>query len=425
MEDYIYDFVTRLQSINGRNDKESFIKKYKDDETIEKYLKLTLDPMKVYGLQSKKLGKFLDKSYTDKPFSNLFDCFGYLIENNTGRDEDARMVASYISSLDSKLHDFIIKSITKSIKLGVTPKTIDKVLGKELFGLFEVQRGKSYHDYQSKISNKVKSISEKRNGVRCITFVYSNGTILNMSRQNQEITGLNLIKASMKQLPSGVYEGELVVKDSHKYKLREVLQKTIKIVNSDLEDKVVNYEIFDYLTFDEFESKVKSRKFLERRDTNPVNNLESEHIFMIPELYRGKDEDIIFKLLDEVVDNGGEGLMCNLDESYKKGKTNAILKIKKKYTSDLKITGFEEGKGKYKGKLGAFELDYKGFKLNCSGMSDEIRQEVWNNKDKYLGVIIEVEHEQETENEKGGLSLEYPNFVDFRFDKDEVSYAHE
>lgn len=420
----IYDFTTRLQAISGRNDKESFIKQYKDNQDVKQFLVKILNPLLVYGIKESKLSKFLNQESNDSKFNSLLECFEYLTENNTGRDIDVKLVASYINSQDDKYKDFLIKCITKSLKLGVQPKSINKAIGEKLFEEFEVQRGKSFSDYESKILNKMKSISEKRNGIRCITYVYQGEKVINKSRQNQIIEGLDLIKADMINLPSGVYEGELVVKDSHKYKLRETLQQTIKIVNSDDKLKVVNYEIFDYLTFDEFNGDVKSRKFFERRDTNPINNLQSKHVFMIPELYRGKDHTEIYTLLDKVVDNGGEGLMCNLDESYKKGKTNAILKVKKKYTSDLRIIGFDEGKGKYKGKLGAFVLDYKGCALNCGGMSDDIRKEVWENQDKYLGVIIEVEHEQQSQNEKCGLSLEYPNFVEFRFDKDEVSYAH-
>lgn len=421
----IYDFTNRLQAISSRNDKESFIKQYKDNVDVKEFLVYVLNPLQVYGIKTSKLNKFMNKDNGTSKFNSLSECFNYLVDNNTGRDVDVNYVVSFINSQDEKYKQFLIECITKSLKLGVQPKSINKAIGKNLFEEFEVQRGKSFSDYETKVAKKEKSISEKRNGIRCITYVYQGEKVINKSRQNQVINGLELIKADMINLPSGVYEGELTPKDSHKYKLREVLQETIKIVNSDMELKEVNYEIFDYLTFEEFNGDVKSRKFFERRDANPVNNLQSDHVFMIPELYRGKDNNEIYKLLDEVVDNGGEGLMCNLDEPYKKGKTHAILKVKKKYSSDLKITGFEEGNGKYKGKLGALVLDYKGFKLKASGMSDELRQEIWNNQDKYLGVIAEIEHEQETSNEKGGLSLEYPNFVQFRFDKEEVSYAHE
>ena len=41
MEEYLYDFTTRLQSISGRNDKEDFIKQYKDVDIVKNYLKYT------------------------------------------------------------------------------------------------------------------------------------------------------------------------------------------------------------------------------------------------------------------------------------------------------------------------------------------------------------------------------------------------
>ena len=139
----IYDFTTRLQSISGRNDKESFIKQHKDNEVVKSYLKCVLDPMVTFGIQKKKLDKHIGESYVDKPFQSIFECFEYLKENNTGRDSDVKLVASYINSQDEKYRDFLIESITKSIKLGVSPKTLDGIYGEPLFGLFEIQRGKS------------------------------------------------------------------------------------------------------------------------------------------------------------------------------------------------------------------------------------------------------------------------------------------
>lgn len=420
----IYEFTTRIQSLTGRMEKSEYLYTFKNNDVIKTYLKYVLDPMTVYGIKEKKLDKYLGKTENIIPFQNLFDCFEYLKDNNTGKDVDIKLVASYIDSEEETYHDLIIKSITKSIKLGVTPKTVDETFGEYLFGMFEVQRGKSFSDYAEKMKDKIKSVTEKRNGIRCITFINPDGSIVNKSRQNQTIDGLNDIKNDMKNLPVGVYEGELVVKNSERFKLRDVLQKTIEIVNSDSENKIVNYEIFDYLTFDEFFGNIKSRKFFERRDTNPVNNLNSENVFMIPELIRTSDNSIIYELLNKIVDNGREGLMVNFDVPYKRGKTNAILKVKKHYTSDLKIIGFEEGKGKLKGTLGAFVVDYKGHTLNCGGIDDETRQKVWNNKEFYLGKIIEVKHEQESTNKKGGLSVEYPSFNCFREDKNTPSYAH-
>jgi hypothetical protein len=57
-----------------------------------------------------------------------------------------------------------------------------------------------------------------------------------------------------------------------------------------------------------------------------------------------------------------------------------------------------------------------------SGFSDELRKEVWQNQDKYLGAICEVKYFEETSNADGGLSLRFPIFKDFRSDKTEADF---
>lgn len=90
---------------------------------------------------------------------------------------------------------------------------------------------------------------------------------------------------------------------------------------------------------------------------------------------------------------------------------------------DCKIIGFEEGTGKYEGMLGALLLDYKGYELRCgSGFTDEDRKEIWNNKEKYLGKIAEIQYFRESRNQDGGLSVSFPVFICIRHDKDEPSY---
>src|SRR5690606_23545205 len=133
--------------------------------------------------------KFLGKSYTDKPFSNLFECFEYLTKNNTGRDDDAKLVASYINSLDEKLHDFVIKSITKSIKLGANIKTINKALGKELLTEFDVMLAHPFEKFADKIEGKTLYATEKLDGMRCIIFKWGNKIDIR-ARSGQPIIGL-------------------------------------------------------------------------------------------------------------------------------------------------------------------------------------------------------------------------------------------
>lgn len=432
VEQRLYELCTELQSISGKNDKIAFIKKNKDDAEFLKYLSVLLNKLVVFGIQTKKLNKALSyDDYSGESNWNLFEIFEYLQKNNTGTDSDANFVASYIKSLSAHLQEWASASITKTLKLGVTAKSVNKALGYNLIVEFQVQRGKSYSDEAHKFKNEDKIITEKFDGFRGICVV-TNGVPLFKSRQNKPFnglpdSGLTDLMTAMKGKPDGYYEGEIIVKERHKYKGRQVLQETKKILGSDEPNKKLDWILFDYVTHDEFAEPETSRGYFQRKEDMYRMELENADIHIAKTLYQGKDDKIIYDLLDTVVNNGGEGLMANLDRPYKKDKTNHILKIKKKYTSDLRIIGFEEGKstGKHKGTLGAFVLEYKGNTVNCGIMPDEVRHKVWSNQSEYLNTIIEVEHEAESWAENSDVpSISYPVFVDFRPEKTEPSYAH-
>lgn len=436
VEQKLYDLCAELQSISGKNDKIAFIKNNQDQDFL-KFLGVLLNKLVVFGIQTKKLNKALNlvDSSDYNPISDnivtIFDLFNYLEQNNTGTDEDALIAAAYIHNLPEHLRSWASASITKTLKLGATAKSVNKALGYNLIVEFQVQRGKSYSDEGHKFKNEDKIITEKYDGFRGICVV-TNGIPLFKSRQNKPFNGLpnsgldDLVKA-MTGCPDGYYEGELIVKDRHLYDGRQVLQETKKILGSDEPDKKLDWILFDYVTHEEFAEPETSRGYFQRKDDMYNMDLENKDIQIAKTIYKGKDDKIIYKILDEVVKRGGEGLMANLDRPYKKDKTNHILKIKKKYTSDLRIIGFEAGKstGKHANTLGAFVLEYKGNTVNCGIMSDDVRDKVWNNQAEYLGKIIEVEHEAESWAENSDVpSISYPVFVDFRFDKTEPSYAH-
>ena len=116
--------------------------------------------------------------------------------------------------------------------------------------------------------------------------------------------------------------------------------------------------------------------------------------------------------------------MLNIaNDPYECKRSSAILKIKVMDSCDLKVIGFEEGQGKYTGTLGRLNVDYKGYTCGVgTGLSDEDRKEIWNNQDKYLGTIVQVNNFGESENQDGGVSLRFPVFKGFRPDKTEPSY---
>jgi ATP-dependent DNA ligase len=120
---------------------------------------------------------------------------------------------------------------------------------------------------------------------------------------------------------------------------------------------------------------------------------------------------------------GGEGMMVkNTTARYVGKRSTAWLKVKVEETLDAVITGYKPGQGKYFGTIGAIvfsQFDADGNLVErgaCSGMDDATRYEIGNNRDEFLGKVIEVKHfGYVSEAEVDGLR--HPNFVRFRTDK--------
>lgn len=423
----VLEIINQIKATSSRNEKEAILKQHKNNQTLRKVLDAALNPYIVFGIGEKKLKKFINKvSGKENKFNNLFEVIEYLKVHNTGTDHDVKMVAEFLNVQDDEeLKEFYKEIITKKLKIGGTAKSINKAFGEKFIPEFNVMLAKKFEDEEHKVKGKEFVITEKLDGMRTIMIV-ENGNVTFFSRQGQPITGLVEIIRDAVSLPDNVYDGELLIANADDYKDREVLQETLKIARKDGEKRGLVLHLFDMIPIEEFkegESKATYRKRKEELSFI-VEKLDSPYIKVVPNLYVGKDLDVIPKLLEEMNRKGKEGLMLNVsDGKYQCKRTDVLLKIKSMNTMDCKIIGFEEGTGKYEGMLGALLLDYKGYELRCgSGFTDEDRKEIWNNKEKYLGKIAEIQYFRESRNQDGGLSVSFPVFICIRHDKDEPSY---
>ena len=116
--------------------------------------------------------------------------------------------------------------------------------------------------------------------------------------------------------------------------------------------------------------------------------------------------------------------MVNLDAPYECKRTKNLIKVKQFYTYDLKIVGYEEGEGRNKGTLGSFIVEYKDNTVKVgSGYSDSERKNFWENREDYIGRIIEVKYKEISKDKNTGKeSLQFPIFVGLRDIGKEVSY---
>lgn len=254
------------------------------------------------------------------------------------------------------------------------------------------------------------------------------GKVKIFSRQGKRIEGLIDLEEELKELPSGCYDGELLL-DKEDLPSKDLYRETVTVVNSKNDNKKnIVFNVFDFIPLKDFENRY-SDLHCDRRKMQvyeSLRNTEPNWIRPVPILYRGEyNKEIVQKELDKQIALEHEGVMVNINDAPYEGKrTKNILKVKAMQDCDLKIIGFEEGTGKNKGTLGAIIVDYKGFEVKVgSGFTDEDRKYFWNNQNELLGRVITVQYFEETTNKKdNSLSLRFPVYRELREKGKEVSY---
>lgn len=428
--------IYKLKEANGVNAKKSILLANKDNEEFTKFLYYLLNPFYTYKVSGKSLkyGLAIDfPRFHGETFFDIFEVCERLNGVKSANNELINSVIHFINSYSDEERELYIGLLSKTLKLGVTNTTVNKVI-KNLIPEWEVQQSYPIDKYPVK-DGEWFTLTQKLNGVRC---TYYKGKLY--ARSGEEYKGLDHIigvldmicEAEEKDL---VFDGELTladdIKEKNGYSDNEAFRVSTGIINSDAKTKIqIQYTIFDVIPCEEFESdddNISRLPYMIRRELLDIisHGLHSPYVYILPTLYQGKDQTVIPILLDQMVREDKEGLILNLNVPYRRKRHRGILKIKRFYTMDLPIVDIEEGDGRLKDTLGALVVDYKGNKVNVgTGFDDATRNEIWTHRDDYIGKLCEVKYKEISYDKKTGAeSLQFPVFVSIRTDKKEISYA--
>lgn len=428
----LYTILCEIEIAKGK-EKQNVLQKYKDDQDFTDILVLAYNDNK-YGFSKNKLRKELDryKEYNSNFHSywdNGFDmCEALATSNINNQLRDA--VYSTLSAMSEDLQEVWIRVLTKDLKCGISVTSINKAMP-NLIPVWSIQKASTYKEGKIKDGTWI-GITLKENGIHG---TYYKGII--KSRQNKVFEGLdhiiNEIKILSQYFPNYVFEGELVRDNINNISDNENFRLTTSILSEEDADKTpIKLDLFDLLPQEEFDSLESSTRTYKERLSQLkqiqlyINELGLKYIGVCEILYEGTDVSQIQKQLDIVDVRGLEGCVVSLDKPYQRKKLTTLYKVKSWKDADCKIIGYEEGTigSKYEGMLGAFVIDYKGNKVSVGGgLSDEQRQEFWNDRDSYIGRILQVKFKEETKNKETGLvSLQFGTFVCIREEGKEVSY---
>lgn len=228
-----------------------------------------------------------------------------------------------------------------------------------------------------------------------------------------------------------VFDGEIVAPDNAHSKSMDVTKVMgslpTRAIEVQRETGWLNYWVFDII-LDKNGKDVRHLPYKERRSllveylgeiSDPKN-----HLNIIP--VETKDKKGFYQ---QIIEAGGEGVILK-DINAPYGKNWA--KVKKFATWDVVITGFKDPKEITKKVSGEespskfFENDWIGAisfgqffngKLiefgYCSGMDDDLRERISNNKEFYIGKVIEIGAQERLVSGR----FRHPRFLRFRLDK--------
>lgn len=425
-----YSDIYTLQSLNGVNSKQEFIKAHSNDNWFKKFLYYALNPVLTYNVSEKTLRKFVGTPPADEKaklvfFGDIFECCEYLSRLRGVDDATLRQVQLLLYRSEPDARELFVKLLAKTLRIGVTAKTVNKIIP-HLIPEWEVQQAYPIDKYPVADGTEF-WLTQKLNGVRA---TFYRGKLI--ARSGVPYKGIEHITDTLKWADELDYvlDGELTLKDKGELSDNEAFRMATGILNSDNENKTtICYTVFDLIPIQDFESANPKLGYEERRFImeSMSDKLNSEHTRLLPVLYHGKDQEKIGKLLEKMVAEDKEGLMLNTNCPYKRTRHKGILKIKRFYTMDLQIIGYEEGAGRLEDMLGAFVLNYKGNEVKVgSGFTDEQRINFWKHRDDIIndGCLCEVKYKEISSDKNTGLeSLQFPVFVQLRRDKSEVSYG--
>jgi len=175
-------------------------------------------------------------------------------------------------------------------------------------------------------------------------------------------------------------DGELYSHDITFNEIQSIVRKKVeKLTEEDIEKaKTIGIRIFDYISDDE--------QF--GRTTNLEHNIiENDYVQLVKSERIRPDQ--IQETHDKYVSQGYEGVILRFthDGGYQQKRSNFMYKWKNFIDIEAVVIGFKSEKQDSE-KLGSVELQMKnGKKFNARpAMTDEKKQEIWDNQDKYFGM---------------------------------------
>jgi len=418
-------YVDKMQSTSKTSVKEEILRQYGNtgsesdierNQFVQKCVYYTLNPEYMYGVTRKQCEKVLVQTtdaHEDIPVLPLFTLLDKLRNRElTGHNAIYHVLKVVYNNINYK--DLIYGIIDKDIETRANATLVNKVWGKGFIPVFDVALAQTWEPGKVDYSEGYFA-SRKLDGLRCICKVDGVGNARFFSRKGKEFFTLNVLKEDIynARISNVVFDGEVCIMNGDLEDFKAIHKQYKK------KNHIIVYpklKVFDILTHDEFNSG-SSRMVLNRRLYNASGWFEdAKCIEAVNQVKVSSDEEVI-AMLDSAERQGWEGLILRKDVGYKGKRSKDILKVKKFKEAEYKVVELEMGEMRFleNGKdvpretMRKAVIMHKGNPVGVgSGWSKLQRQQYYNKPFDLVGETITVRYKQETVDEEGKPSLQFP-----------------
>jgi len=412
--------IDELNLENGSNYKKEVLTKHKDNELLQRVLKMTYDRVTfTYGITMKNVDIESQTIIDGEPLnlSQMLDSLEdyYCTRQLTGNAaiEGLSTLLSQAREEDAKVLEMIIN---RDLRINLGKTHINKVF-KNLIVKPPYMRC-SLADKLDRITYPAIVQTKADGSYRSL--IIDNGEVTLMGRSGEQ-DDFPMFFNKVSTLPDGVYIGELLIRSLPGAKNR---MKANGLINSDVEQEDMFLQTWDYLTLQEWNEKKSIQDYWDRLvllEQN-IKNCPNEIELIEGKIVNSYEEAMEFYKVQ--TNKGLEGaVLKNLDTPFKDHTSPTQIKLKEEAVSEVIITGYQEGEGRLVGTLGAmYYVSSDGLvEGKMGGFNDETRKEIWDNQEKYSDTIVSVKYNGVTKAKgKDTFALMFANFVEFRPEKDEA-----
>lgn len=428
--------IQKIAATSSRKEKEAILAEVNDwnsddKDLFLKSLQYAYSPMKEYYIKDVDfLDGFVHAEKATRKLVDVFDLLDSLASRGISGNDAQMGVADMYCLLPPDDAMFFRRILTRDMRCGISSKTINKVFPKLIYE-HPYMRCSTLNDKTVKKLKYPCFSQTKMDGLYVDVMVYDDhvvyrsrsGKILRLNEENRD-------QMLIEQFPMMVLQGEALVlsEGGDGYLPRE--EGNGYINSDDFDPSMIKIVVWDCVSLDDFMSKVSKVPYLERYQSLTemplISGVLASGIEVIHTTVCENFEQLVEEFQKSRADGNEGTVIKNMDMPWKDGTSPNQLKVKVAVDCDLKIVGWNEGHGKFKGMVGSIICECADgiVEVGVSGFSDAFRKEATDKIQSWIdaGKIMTVKYNDviESDLKPGMKSLFLPRFVELREDKTEA-----